>query len=145
MTQLNENRSPGVFTRKWLTVVLLSMVPLFFLFALLGDPGRGRAAAISWGMIMMAIRARWDLRRRGWFWVTAAVLVGFHAFLVQYIPWTDKSYPGYALLPVGLLDYGAMYGCIKLVEKVIKKPPVPVFPRVSEDSQGSDQHDGCNH
>ena len=68
---------------------------------------------------MMAIRARWDLRRRGWFWVTAAVLVGFHVFLVLYIPWTDKSYPGYTLLPVGLLDYGIMYGCINLVEKVV--------------------------
>ena len=118
MTQM---QSPDVFTRKWLLMVILCMVPAFFLFALLGDPGRGRAGAISVGVSMTAIRACWNLRKHIWFWATAAILIALHVFLILLIPWTDKSYPGYALLPVGVLDYGIMYGCFKPVEKVVKR------------------------
>jgi hypothetical protein len=113
-----DNQSPDVFTRKWLTVAIVCTVPPFLVFALLGDPGRGRAAGISTGMILMVIRACRDLKIHTWFWVTAAAMVGFHVLLVLYLPWSDKSYPGYTLLPVGLLDFGIMYGCIRLVEKV---------------------------
>ena len=121
MRELNENQSRDVFTRKWLLMVILCMVPPFFLFALLGDPGKGRAAAVSVGVSMTVIRACWDLRKHVWFWTTAAILIALHLFFVLLIPWTDKTYPGYALLPVGVLDYGIMYGCFKLIEKAMKK------------------------
>lgn len=95
------------------------MVPPFFLFALLGDPGRGRAAAISVGVVATVVRACWDLRKHTWFWATVAVLIAIHVFLILLIPWTGKSYPGYTLLPIGVLDYGIMYGSFKLVEKMM--------------------------
>jgi hypothetical protein len=37
------------------------------MFAYLGDAGRGRAAAISLAVIIIAARARWDLKKYGWF------------------------------------------------------------------------------
>jgi len=37
------------------------------------------------------------------------------------IPWSDKSYPGITLLPVGFVDYCIMYGCFKLVERATKR------------------------
>jgi hypothetical protein len=121
MTEPDDNQPPDVFTRKWLLVMILCLVPPFFLFVLLGDPGRGRAAAICTCVCMTAIRACWDLRKHLWFWVTAAILIVLHVFLVLLIPWTGKSYPGYTLLPVGVLDYGIVYGSLKLVEKAMKK------------------------
>jgi len=62
MTELKDNQS-DLFSRKWLLIVLLCMVPPFFLFAVLGDPGRGRAAAISLAVIVIAARSRWDWKK----------------------------------------------------------------------------------
>ena len=121
MNELNDNQAPDPFTRKWLLVVILCIVPLFFLFAVLGNPGRGRAAAICGGVGMTAIRACWNLRKYVWFWIALAVMVALHVALVLFIPWGDKSYPGYALLPVAALDYGIVYGSFKLVEKVLMR------------------------
>jgi len=124
---MNEAQSPDAFTRRWLLVVILCGIPAFFLFA--GDPGRGRAAAVSVAVFLTVIRACWNLRRYPLFWVTAAVLLAFHVFLILHIPWDDKNYPGgYAILPVALLDYGVMYGCFKVVEKLMKRSDNPSSP-----------------
>lgn len=122
MTELDDIRPLDPFTRKWLLVVILCMVPTFFLFAVfLGDPGRGRAAAICGAVGMTAIRACWHLRRHAWFWIVLAVMVALHVALVVFIPWGDKSYPGYTLLPVAGLDYGIVYGSFKLAERVMSR------------------------
>jgi hypothetical protein len=120
MNELNEDQSAAAFSRKWLLIVLVCSIPIFFLFAFLGDPGRGRAAGISAAVAMIVIRACWHLRKYAWFWATTAILVALHVFLVVRIPWDDKSYPGYTLLPFAALDYGIMYGSFKLAEKMMK-------------------------
>ena len=120
MTEASSSQSPDVFTRKWLLVVILCMVPVFALFAYFGDPGRGRAAAGSTIVIMYAARGCWDLRRHTWFWVTLTIVIAVHVLLVLLIPWTSKSYPGTLLLPVAAVDYGIVYGVIKLIEKMTK-------------------------
>jgi len=105
------------------------MMPPFFLFAFAGEPARGRAAAISVAVLLTVTRACWNLRRYPLFWVTAAILLTFHVFFVLLISWKDESYPGgYALLPVGLLDFGVMYGCFKVVEKLMKRRDDPGSP-----------------
>jgi hypothetical protein len=121
MNELNEDQSSEAFSRKWLLIVLVCSIPLFFVFAVLGNPGRGRAAGISAAVGMIVIRACWNLRKHTWFWATAAVLLALHVFLVVRIPWDDKSYPGYTLLPFAALDYGIMYGSFKFAEKLMKK------------------------
>lgn len=45
-TAMGDGKSPEVCTRKWLLVVILCMVPGFFLFAAFGNLARGRATAI---------------------------------------------------------------------------------------------------
>jgi hypothetical protein len=127
---MNETQSPDVFTRRWLLVIILCGMPFFFLFAVFaGDPGRGRAAAIVVGIFLTVTRVFWNLRRYPLFWVTAAILLIFHVLLIILIPWTDRSYPGgYGILPVGLLDYGAMYGCFKIAESLMKRRDDPGSP-----------------
>jgi len=122
MKEMNSAQSQDDrLTRKWLLIIILCMTVPFVLFAFLGhDPGRGRAAAICTGVIMIAARARWDLRKHRWFWVVLTIISTFHVLLVLLIPWTSKSYPGLILFPVGVLDYALVYGIIKLVEKVAK-------------------------
>lgn len=111
-------RSP--LTRKRTILAILFGVPAFFLFAYFGEPARGRAAAISVGVLTMAVGASWDLRREAWYWVTIALLAACHVPIILLVPWTDKSYPGYTLLPVAVLDFAIVFAVIKLVEKAIR-------------------------
>jgi hypothetical protein len=120
MNDVNQG-TPDVFTRKWLLIVTLCVVPLFLLFASFGDPGQGRAAVICAGVFMTAVRANWSCREYAWFWVTAAVLVAAHVLLISRVPWTGDSYPGYALLPLALVDYGIVHGSFKLAEKLMNQ------------------------
>jgi hypothetical protein len=117
---LNASPPPDVFSRKWLAIVILCMVPPFLLFALFGDPGKGRAAAICLAVLMTAIRSYWNARSQTWFRITAAILFSLHLPLVLLVHWDDKSYPGYMLLPIALLDYGFVYGSFKLAGKLTK-------------------------
>jgi len=72
-------------------------------------------------MIATAVWIYWDLRKRVWFWATITILVLLHVPLVLFVPWSNTDYPGVVLLPIGLLDLAIVYGCIKLVEKVMNK------------------------
>src|SRR5690242_19469578 len=50
-------------------VVILALVaPIYFLFLYLGYQDIGLTVALSVGMIMLAVRIRWDLRKHAWFW-----------------------------------------------------------------------------
>lgn len=111
--------SPDVFTRKWLLIVTVCVVPLFLLFAFIGDPGRGRAAVIGAGVLMTAVRASWSSRTHTWFWAVSTVVIALHVFLLFRIPWTAESYPGYMLLPFALLDYGVVYGSFTLAANLM--------------------------
>jgi glucose dehydrogenase len=84
------------------------------------DPGRGRAAGIAFAMMIGGIWAFWHQRRHAWFWMTVAALTVIHVVLVVAVPWTNKSFPAPALWPVGIADFAAICGFIKLVEKAMK-------------------------
>ena len=105
-------------SRKWVLIIILCTLPVFFLFAVLGDdPGRGRAAATFVAALMVVARVRWDLKNHPWFWVTLGSMIVLHVPLIIFIPWPSKTFRGPSFVPVGLLEYGLIYGCFKLVEK----------------------------
>src|SRR6185312_7698099 len=118
VTEMGNGRPVDPFSRKWLLIVIASMLPVYLLFVLLGQPGRGWAAAIALAFGMTAIRASWDLSRHAWFWLVAGAVAALHVVLIFLVPWTEKSYPGYTLLSLGLLDYFFFYGCFRLAAKV---------------------------
>lgn len=122
MAEANSTEPPNVFSKKWLLVVIFCGAIPFLLFAfLLGDPGRGRAAAICTAVIMYAVRGNWDLRKYTWFRVTLTIIIALHVLLILLIPWSSKSYPGLTLFPVAVLDYVIVWGSIKLAEKMTKR------------------------
>jgi hypothetical protein len=52
-----------------------------------------------------------------------AVAFGFllQVPIVLLIPWNNRNLTGISLLPVAVLDYGLVYGCVKLVEKMMSR------------------------
>jgi len=104
-------------TRKWIVAALLCAAPVFFLFAYCGEPGRGRAAAAVAAIMVISVRGCWDLKKRLQFWLTVAIVVACQVPLVLLVPWTNRSYPGYTLLPIGMLDFVFVYGTIRLFNR----------------------------
>jgi uncharacterized membrane protein YedE/YeeE len=103
-------------TEKSVILIALCASPLFFLFAFLGDLGRGRAAGIGGFVILLCVRIFWSLRRRILFWLTLGIVSLCHVPPVFLIPWNNRSYPSIVLLPFALPDFAIVYGAFKLVE-----------------------------
>jgi hypothetical protein len=102
-------------------IALLLSLPVAIVVSHFVDPGRGRAAGVSLALMILAVRAFWYLRRQAWFWMAVAALTVIHVVLVVAVPWTNKSFPAPALWPVGIADFAAICGFIKLVEKAMSR------------------------
>jgi hypothetical protein len=116
MDDAKGKRSWDSVTRNWSYLMALCTSPIFILYVILGDTGRGRAAWLSAMMIALVARYFWDLRNRVWFWVAIVVIVLVHVPLIVLVPWSSKHLTYVALLPLGLLDIAFAYGIIRLVE-----------------------------
>lgn len=101
-------------------VIALCASPLFFLFALLGDPGRGRAAAVGAFVIVLSARILWSLKRHVLFWFAQIVAIPCQIPLVLLNPWTNRDYPGVVTLPLALVDFAVVCGIFKLVERTMR-------------------------
>lgn len=115
-----DNPSPDA-VKGWAVVALVLSLPVAAAVEHYYDPGRGRAAGVAFGLMILVGRAFWYLRRHLWFWLTVAALVIIHLVLVVAVSWTNKSFPAPELWPVGFADFAAMCGFIKLVEKLMRK------------------------
>lgn len=118
---MTEDQIPHELTKRDGLFAMLYASPIMLLFAYMGDWKRCFGAWISIGIVVLVVRMRWDLRDRGWFWVVVAIMGIIQAPFIYYIPWsnTDLSYA--SLLPVGFLDFAVVYGCIRLVERAMKR------------------------
>lgn len=114
-------RSFSSITRKWVLLVVIFTCPAFFLFAYLGDPGRGIVAAGSAGVITITVRYFWDLSKHMWFWITIGFIVLLHVAAIALIRWPFQQYSFMQMLPIALLDFGIMYGIIRLFENTFEK------------------------
>ena len=106
---------------RWGLLVGVISLPVAMIVSHFFDPGRGRAAGIALAMMIGGIWAFWHQRRHAWFWMAVAALTVIHVVLVVVVPWTNKSFPAPALWPVGIADFAAICGFIKLVEKAMSR------------------------
>jgi hypothetical protein len=88
-------------------------------FAVLGKVHLGVGAWICSGLVILVVRTRWDLRMHVWFWITIVFAELLQAPIVLLIPWEDRNLTWITFLPVAVLDYGLVYGCVRLVEKMM--------------------------
>lgn len=121
-TETSERQDPIKRDNKGTLIAFLVAIALFFLFVQLGDTNRGVAAGVVGLVIVATIRSRWDLRRRVWFCAMMAVLTLAHVPLILLVHWPyTGNMPAVSLMAFAFVDYAIMYGCIKLVEKLMKR------------------------
>lgn len=106
---------------RWGLLVGVISLPVAMVVSHFFDPGRGRAAGIALSMMIGGLWAFWHQRRHAWFWMAVAALTIIHVVLIVVVPWTNKSFPAPALWPVGIADFAAICGFIKLVEKAMSR------------------------
>jgi hypothetical protein len=108
-------------TSKSAYIALLYASPILLTFVFLGKWEMGIGAWICTGLVLLVVRSHWDLRGNYWFWLTIGVALLLQVPIVGLIPWGNRGLTGMTLLPVAIVDYGLVYGCVKLAEKLMKR------------------------
>lgn len=102
----------------WIIAVVILAFPLVPLFTYLGRPASGPPAYMFTLMLLLAIRGRWELSRRPWFWGTVAVIVAIHAPLILLVPWSSRWIPAIIKTPFCVVDLLVILGIISLAERL---------------------------
>ena len=113
------SESPRKLTAKAAYLVLLCSLPILIVLAILGKVWLGFGAWICTGLVILVARTRWDLRRHIWFWMIIVFAELLQMPIVLLMPWSNRSLTWFSFLPVAVLDYGIIYGCVKAVEKMM--------------------------
>jgi hypothetical protein len=118
---LRESKELTQYTGLKIGVILL---PIFFLFAYFGKEDLGLAVVIVLAAMIVAIRIRWNLRKRVWFWAILAVVLVLHIPLVFMVRWPQGSLPTlFYTLPFALIDFLIVSGLLRLAEQFFSKRP----------------------
>lgn len=102
--------------------IVFLLAPVFFLFALLGNADMGLSACIVLGLVILAIKIRWNLRKHIWFWAIIAVTLALHIPLVLVVRWPQGNLPTLLYtMPIGIADFLIILGAVGLAERVFSK------------------------
>jgi hypothetical protein len=106
--------------------IVFVLAPVFFLFALLGNADMGLTVCIVLGVIMVAIRFRWNLRRHVWFWAIIVFILALHIPLFFMIRWPQGQAPTlFYTMPLGIADFLIIWGSLGLAERLLSKDDSP--------------------
>jgi hypothetical protein len=102
------------------------LLPMLLLFAYFGKEDMGLAVVIVLGVMAVAIKIRWNLRKHVWFWAIMAVILALHVPLVFMVRWPQGNAPTlFYTLPFGLVDFLIISGALRLAEKFFLKGSSP--------------------
>lgn len=102
--------------------IVAILAPVFFLITYLANADMGLAACIVLGMIMVAIKIRWNLRRQLWFWATIVFVLALHVPLIFMVRWPQGKGPTLVYtMPVGIADFLIILGAAGLAKKIFSK------------------------
>ena len=98
------------------------LLPMLLLFIYLGKADMGLAVSIVLGVITVAIKIRWNLRKHVWFWAIIVFILALHIPLFLIVRWPQGDLPTlFYTLPFGLIDFLIISGILGLTEKLLSK------------------------
>jgi len=102
--------------------IVAVLAPVFFLITFLSNADMALTVVIVLGVIVLAIKLRWHLRKHLWFWATIVVLLAIHIPLVFIVRWPQGSLPTrFYTVPIGIIDFFITLVAIDTVEKFFSK------------------------
>lgn len=100
---------------------LFFALPVLLAFGYLGKWEMGIGAWICAGLVLLVVKAHWELKCSPWFWASTIISIVIQIPFILLVPWNNRSLSGISLLPVAALDYGLLYGFFKLAEKMTER------------------------
>jgi hypothetical protein len=98
------------------------LVPVFVLFVFLGNADLGLTVCIVLGMMMLAIKIRWNLRKHVWFWAVIVFILALHIPLFLIVRWPQGKLPTiFYTMPLGIADFLIISGALGLAERLLSK------------------------
>jgi hypothetical protein len=102
--------------------IVAILAPVFFLITFLANADMGLTACIISGMIMLAIKIRWYLRKHIWFWAIIAVVLALQVPLVLTVRWPQGNVPTlFYTMPIGIVDFLLILGAVGFAERFFSK------------------------
>jgi len=104
------------------TIIGVMLLPVFFVFVVLGKAELGFNVMLVLGLVMIAVRLRWKLRKHVWFWGTIIFVLLLHVPLLFLVHWPQSNVPTIVYsLPLGIVDFLLISGALGLAEKLFSK------------------------
>lgn len=104
------------------TIIGVMLLPVFFVFVVLGKAEMGFNLILVLGLVMIAVKLRWKLRRHAWYWVTIAYVLLLHIPFLFFVHWPQSNIPTIAYsLPLGITDFLLISGAISLAQRIFMK------------------------
>jgi hypothetical protein len=98
------------------------LAPVFFLITFLSNADMGLAACIVLGMVMLAIKIRWHLRKHLWFWAIIVLILALHVPLVFMVRWPQGHAPTlFYTMPLGIADFLIILWTVGVAERFFSK------------------------
>lgn len=102
--------------------IVAILAPVFFLITFLANADMGLTACIILGMIMLAVKIRWYLRKHIWFWAIIALILALDVPLVFMGRWPQTHAPTlFYTMPIGIADFLIILGAVGLAERFFLK------------------------
>ncbi len=100
------------------------LAPVFFLITFLSNEDVALAACMVLGMVIFAIKMRWHLRKRVWFWVIIAFVLVLHVPLIRTVQWPKGNVPTlFYTMPLGIVDFLIISVALGFAERFFSKSP----------------------
>jgi hypothetical protein len=100
------------------------LAPVFFLITFLSNADLALAVCIVLGMVILAIKIRWRLRKHLWFWAIIVFILALHVPLVLRVRWPQGNAPTlFYTMPLGIADFLIISGALGLAERLFSKDP----------------------
>ncbi len=101
-----------------------ALVPVVLIFSYFGKEDMGLAVFIVLGVMTVAIKTRWNLRKHVWFWVAIVLVFALYVPLFFVVRWPQGIVPTiFYAMPVGIADFLVISGALSLAEKLLSKAP----------------------
>jgi hypothetical protein len=102
--------------------IVAILAPVFFLITFLANADVGLAACIVLGMIILAVKIRWNLSKHVWFWGTIILILALHVPLLFLVRWPQGNVPTlFYTMPIGIADFFIILGAVALAERLFLK------------------------
>jgi len=116
-TDPNADLPPGMPSNAWIIGVGILCLPIYILFSTFGNAGLGTVMACFVGTMIIAVRLRWELRRRLWFWIVMSIIVILHLVAILLIPWPNIQFRALVVFPFVAVDISLISYVIKLIAR----------------------------